>query len=302
MIQTLLVGYGRFGKVYARRLAEHRAYHLAGVVELGSMLDEIRAAELRGFTDLTEAIDTTHPRLVVIATPPEEHARLGTYALQRFCHVLMAKPGALGIDQAEQLSSIAWQRQRLLMVDYTPLMAEGWTQVQKAAAGRHILSAKFVRKGQHRHQPCSVLYDLAPHDVALALDLEPINFVTDIEAMGTFDDTQQSMSSAHIHLTHSSGRTTCIDVDWDSPTTERTVEITQPGRVIKWDQIADTIGVSHDQDPFMQPVNATTDAVTARLDHVARNLELQTSDDSQRLLDVTRILDMAEHSIYAATL
>lgn len=301
MIQTLLVGYGRFGKVYARRLAEHRAYHLAGVVEVGSMLEEIRAAELRGYTDIEEAIDKTHPRLVVIATPPEEHARLGIYALQRFCHVLMAKPGALGVDQAEHLSSIAWQRQRLLMVDYTPLMAEGWLQVQKLAAGRHILSAKFVRKGQHRHQPCSVLYDLAPHDVALALDLEPTNFVVDIDALGGFDDTNQTMSSAHIHLTHSNGRTTSIDVDWDSPTTERTVEITQPGRVIKWDQIADTIGISHDQDPFMHPVNATTDAVTNRLDDVARNLELQTSDDSQRLRDVTRTLDIAEHSIYAAT-
>lgn len=301
MIQTLLVGYGRFGKVYARRVAEHHTLNLGGVVETGAQIETVRADGLRVFGNIGEAIDTVHPRLVIVATPPEEHARMGLYALQRFCHVMLAKPGALGLDQAEQLATTAWQRQRALLIDYTPTANEAWAKISRACAGRDIKTVRLTRRGQHRHQPCGALYDLAPHDVALALDLEPADQVVNVYARGWWADIVDQPVGAWLLLEHQSGRTTRIEVDWASPTTERTVEITQPGRNIIWDQITNDLRITeagaHD---LPTRIRSEPDDITRQLSRACSIITTDQADDSHRLLQVTRILDQAERHIYEA--
>lgn len=298
VIETLLVGYGRFGRVYARRISEHRTLNLGGVVEVGDQLGTVRDDGLRAFGSLSEAIDTIHPRLVIVATPPEEHARMGLYALQRHCHVMLAKPGALGIDQAERLTTTAWERHRSLYVDYTPTMSPAWREVCSQATGREILTMRLVRRGTHKPQECGALWDLAPHDVALALDIAPDDPARHVWSRGWWTTHHDELMGAWVHIEHESGRTTRIEVDWLAPITERRVEIVQPDRIIVWDQLDDTVGVDDAPDPKMIPVNTPTDNVTRTLDRIARTISLPTADDSHRLLRVTRILEQAERSMY----
>lgn len=284
MKRVVLCGAGRFGSVYLRRALEHPDLDVTGVVELADQHDAVRALGVRPFDTLTEAIDVTHPHLVIVATPPAKHAILGIYALNRFCHVMLAKPGALGIDQAERLVSTAYERGRTLTVDYTPTESPVWQRICDEHAAP-IVTVRMVRRARQAYQDCGVLWDLAPHDVALALSLNPTDTVTSVTARGWWTHDGDEPVGAYLVLTHASGRSTRIEVEWTAATPERRVEIIEPDGHTVWDQLADP--------------PATPDNVTRALDRALRIVRGDADDDTHRLLAVTRILEQAERSLYA---
>lgn len=306
-MRVVVCGFGRFGRLYAERASEHAGMDVAGVVELGAMMDEVRAAGYRAFDSLGEAISTAHPQLVIVATPPEHHALLGIYALQRYCNVMMAKPGALSLDEAERVATTAWHRRRALIVDWTPLHSQQWRHV-KSLVGSPPLTMRMVRRGRHYPQPCGALWDLAPHDIAMALDIDPADAVRSVWACGWWLPQSDEPRGAWLLLKHRSGRTTRIEVDWISPITERRVEILDYETSIVWNQLNDTIGqhvvsqtahwYSALADPEMYYMPSTTDNISSSLDRAQRIITTHEADDSERYLNVVRILDQAERSMY----
>jgi len=282
--RVVLCGAGRFGMIYLRRVLEHPSLELVGVVELGERHEAVREAGVRPFDTLSEAIDVTHPTLVIVATPPEKHAVLGVYALNRFCHVFMAKPGALGIDQAERLVATAYQRHRTLTVDYTPTESPAWKRICDACAASKLVTVRMTRRARDRYQDCGALWDLAPHDVALALSLQPDDEVTGVSARGWWAPTNDEPVGAYLVLEHASGRSTRIEVEWTAAQAERRVEIMAASGHLVWDQLTEPI--------------AKPDNVTRCIDRALRNIR-SGEDDTSRFLEVTRILDSAEASMYA---
>lgn len=285
MTRVVLCGAGRFGSVYLRRCLEHPDLEVAGVVELADKHDDVRAAGVRPFDTLTEAIDVTHPHLVIVATPPAKHAVLGIYALNRFCHVMLAKPGALGIDQAERVVSTAYQRGRTLTVDYTPTEAPAWQRICESCATAPIETVRMTRRARDRFQPCGALWDLAPHDVALALSLQPADAVVRVSARGWWVPQLDEPVGAYLVLEHESGRATRIEVEWTAVQAERRVEISTTSGSLIWDQLAEPVG--------------KPDNVTRALDRALRVVRGEEADDAARLLQVTRVLEQAERSMYA---
>lgn len=285
MIRVIVCGFGRFGRIYAQRAAEHPDLEVVGVVEVGGVMGAVRAAGFRPFGNLSEAITVAHPRLVVVATPPALHARLAIEALRRHVDVMLAKPGAVGIDEAERITTTAWQMGRRVVVDYTPTESLEWQALRARDYPGGIVTVRMTRRGQQTYQDCGALWDLAPHDVALALELQPDDAVDAVVARGWWYPDLDEPVGAWIHLTHASGRTTRIEIDWTAATTERRVEIIEPNHAHVWDQLADRP---------TQPDN-----VTRAYDRAIRALRGGT-DDTHRLLEVTRILEAAESSLYAA--
>lgn len=284
MTRVVLCGAGRFGMVYLRRILEHSTLKLAGVVELEEQHATLRSLRVSPFLTLSDAIDEVAPDLVLVATPPEKHAVLGAYALNRGCHVMMAKPGALGIDQAEQLVATAYERERTLSVDYTPTESPTWKRIVEQADQGRIETVRMTRRARDRFQPCGALWDLAPHDVALALSLQPRDAVERVSARGWWVTTSDEAVGAYLVLEHASGRATRIEVEWTAVEAERRVEIVTPSGSLVWDQLAEPIG--------------KPDNVTRALDRAVRNIK-SGEDDAERFLQVMRILDDAERSMYA---
>lgn len=284
MIRVVLCGAGRFGMVYLRRVLEHPDLDLVGVVELADKHEHVRGLGLRPFDTLSEAIDVTCPQLVIVATPPAKHAVLGVYALNRFCHVMMAKPGALGIDQAERLALTADERHRTLTVDYTPTESPEWRRLVDECAGERIDTVRMTRRSPDRFQECGALWDLAPHDVALALSLDPSDGVLSVSARGWWVPASDEAVGAYVVLSHASGRSTRIEVEWTAALPERRVEVVTSTGAHVWDQL--------------QEAPARPDNVTRALDRTIRNMRTG-KDDTSRFLRVTRILDDAERSMYA---
>lgn len=309
-MRAVLAGYGRFGRLYAARAAA-AGIDVLGVVELAAVHDEVRAAGLRPFDSLREAIDVTHPALVIVATPPAHHATLAVEALSRYCDVMLAKPGALSIDEAERITTTAWEKRRRVVVDYTPMNAPAWQHLRSVPWPDGIITVRIVRRGVQAYQECGALWDLAPHDIALALDLDSDDYVKRVHARGWWYPAYDEPVGAYLHLTHASGRITRIEVDWMAAADERRVEIVEHERMHVWDQLTDAVGWTRrgyrcddkgvvrglwnlDLQPAPLPPRAD--------DNVTRALRRATgdADDCLQLLAVTRILADAEASLYRA--
>src|SRR5262249_31679730 len=108
---------------------------------------------------------------VVIATPVASHFALAKAALAHGKHVLVEKPMADGVAEAEELVPLARRTGRVLLVGHT-FAYTGAVRRMKAIVDAgdlgdlHYLDAVRVNLGIFRHD-VDVLWDLAPHDLSI---------------------------------------------------------------------------------------------------------------------------------------
>lgn len=291
MTRTLLVGYGAFGHVYARRISEHPSFDLVGIVEQGDGLAAARDAGVEVFDRLGEAIGAASPRLVVVAASEDAHAYLCVEALTRHCDVMVAKPGATSLGDAERVVSAARARYRRVVVDWTPMYMRGWEALREAAneLGR-VETVRFSRRGWSNPRACGALWDLASHDVALAISLNPSDTVVDVAATAW-------ETGVHLCLWHASGKVSRVECDYTSTHRDRSVEIVGTSGYAEW-LVDEPVVVSSLWD---EPIRVADlpDAISKHLSRVARVLRGDEADDQTMLVQVCRVLDAANNELRA---
>lgn len=307
MTRAVLAGYGKFGRLYASR-AELAGIEIAGVVELADVHETVRADGLRPFDKLGEAIDTTHPSLVIIATTPNAHALLAIEALQRYVDVMLAKPGALDLDEAERVATTAWSHNRRIIVDYTPTMSTNWRNLASRTWPDGILSVRLTRRSVSPFRPYGILWDLAPHDVALALELDPDDEVDHVDATAWWYPAYDEPVGAFINIAHKSCRTSRIELDWMAARDERRVEVVEHERMHVWEETTDSLGWTRrgyrcDDKGQVKGIwdldLVTTPSLDDGRDNITRALQRARgdADDSRRYLAVIKVIEAAERSI-----
>src|SRR5207244_6665544 len=116
-----------------------------------------------------------------LATPIQTHFALAREALLAGKHVLVEKPLAAGVAEAEELVRLAREVGRTLMVGHTflynPAVRELRRLVESGELGRiyYADSARLNLGLFQRHS--NVVWDLAPHDVSIlmyVLGREPV--------------------------------------------------------------------------------------------------------------------------------
>lgn len=110
---------------------------------------------------------------VAVATPSETHYRIGREALLAGKHLFVEKPLALSSREGRLLVDLARERRRTLMVGhllmYHPAVVAMADLVRRGRIGR-IRYLGIRRRAFGRLQGgCSVLWDLGPHDISIAL-------------------------------------------------------------------------------------------------------------------------------------
>jgi UDP-2-acetamido-3-amino-2,3-dideoxy-glucuronate N-acetyltransferase len=110
---------------------------------------------------------------VVLATPSETHYRIGREALLAGKHLFVEKPLALSSREGQRLVELARERRRVLMVGhllmYHPAVETMATLVRRGRIGKVRLLGIRRRAFGRLQAGCSVLWDLGPHDVSIAL-------------------------------------------------------------------------------------------------------------------------------------
>lgn len=181
-MKAAVIGVGHLGRHHARILASLPDVALAGVVDVNRARADQVAAEF-GTTAATESSALGALDLAVIATPTEHHAALALPLLASGVHVLIEKPIAASMAEADLLIEAAAKSGAVLAVGHSERFNPA-----VAAARSYIKDPGFIevhRLGTNpgRSLDIDVVLDLMIHDLDLILSLVPSEVDT-VEAVG----------------------------------------------------------------------------------------------------------------------
>lgn len=188
-----IVGGGYWGSKHVRVLSDLDAVDQVVLVEpRPERRQELCHAHpgLRAETRLDDALDDVDA--LVVATPAGTHAELAGTAIEAGKHVLVEKPLAVDVGEANDLVAAADRAGVTLMVghtfEYSPAVRRLRDVVSRGELGR-VLFLHGARLNLGLYQPdVNVVWDLAPHDVSIA------NFV-----LGSTPDVVQAWGGTHAH-------------------------------------------------------------------------------------------------------
>lgn len=168
-----LIGAGRWGRNYVRTIAGRTEVALT---RIASRNPETAGLAPRGCAVTAEWREVIHaPDVdgVIVAAPPAAHAEITLEAIRAGRPVLVEKPLALSEAAAREIVAAAAARSVLVMVEHTYLFHAAYRELRRIA--RREAPVRAIRSaaggGGRQRSDVPVLWDWAPHDVALCLDL-----------------------------------------------------------------------------------------------------------------------------------
>lgn len=181
-MKAAVIGVGHLGKHHARILASLPGITLAGVVDVNAD----RAAEIakeHGTTAFRDARDIAGLSLAVIATPTESHAAIAAPLIEAGVHILVEKPIAQTLAEADALIAAAKKKGIVLAVGHSERFNPA-----VVAARPYLNDPRFIevhRLGTQlgRSLDIDVVLDLMIHDLDLILSMVPSD-VEAVEAVG----------------------------------------------------------------------------------------------------------------------
>lgn len=174
-IRVGVIGIGNMGQHHARVLSLLKDAELIGVsdvnVERGR--DTANKHRVLYFEDYRELL--TRVDAVCIAVPTRLHYDVGTTCLKAGVHVLIEKPIAATIEEAEALVKIAADHNRILQVGHIERFNPAFQELSKVLKHETILAIEADRMSPYsqRANDVSVVFDLMIHDIDLILELVP---------------------------------------------------------------------------------------------------------------------------------
>jgi predicted dehydrogenase len=195
--------------------------------------------------DFAELLDREDVDAIAIATPVGTHYPLGMAALQAGKHLLVEKPLAGSVEEAEQLVEAAASANRVLMVDHTFIYSGPVQRIKQIIDSGEIGDIYFVDSvrinlGMFQHD-VNVVWDLAPHDLSI-LDYLLGRLPRSISAFGTChaDEVAGIEDVAYLNLDFSDGLLASLHVNWLSPVKVRHFIIGGSEKSIVYDDLEPT--------------------------------------------------------------
>jgi predicted dehydrogenase len=173
MIRIGVIGVGNMGQHHTRVLSRLKDVELVGIsdVNLERGLDTAGKYGIRFFEDYHELID--HVDAVCIAVPTRLHHSVGMACLQAGVHVLIEKPIAANIVEAESLVNAAADSGCILQVGHIERFNPAFQELHKVLKTENLLALEARRMSPYsqRANDVSVVLDLMIHDIDLLLEL-----------------------------------------------------------------------------------------------------------------------------------
>ena len=185
-----LVGAGHFGRFHALKVAAAPRAVLVGVHDPDAARAAVVAREAGGAPVLELGALLERADAVIVAAPAELHAMLATRALEAGCHVLVEKPIASTLAEADALAAHASARGLVLQVGHLLRFSAEHRAISERITRPLYIEATRIAPYKPRGTDVSVILDLMIHDLDLVLALvdSPIESV---DALGA------AVSSAH---------------------------------------------------------------------------------------------------------
>ncbi len=240
-VKAAVVGVGHLGRHHARLLGGLPGVDLVAVVDTNrSRADEVAAAcGARPLYDARDVIGAADA--VVVAVPTEAHAGVAAPLLASGIHVLVEKPMARSLDEADALIAAAAKAGAVLAVGHT----ERFNPAVDAARP-HLSNPRFIevhRLGTfpERSLDIDVVFDLMIHDLDVVLSLVPSE-VQGIEAVGVPVLTPR-IDIANVRLRFANGCIANLTASRISRDRTRKIRFFQPASYVSIDCAAQKVAV-----------------------------------------------------------
>lgn len=172
--------------------------------------------------DFSVVLDNPTVVAVAIATPVGTHAKLAMAALEAGKHVLVEKPMAASVHEAEQMVRRADELGLTLMVDhvfvYSPPVRKMKAILDSGELGDlYYVDSVRINLGLFQHD-VNVVWDLAPHDLSI-MDYLIGRLPKSLSAFGTCHANKQDEIEdvAYLNLDFGDGLLASFHVNWLSP-------------------------------------------------------------------------------------
>lgn len=181
-IRVGVIGVGNMGQHHARILSLLKDVQLIGIsdVNIERGLDTAGKYRVRFFEDYHELLPHVHA--VCIAVPTRLHHKVGMDCLNAGVNVLVEKPIAASIAEAESLVNKAAESDCILQVGHIERFNPAFQELSKVLKTEELLAIEAHRMSPYsdRANDVSVVLDLMIHDIDLLLELaqSPITRVT----------------------------------------------------------------------------------------------------------------------------
>jgi predicted dehydrogenase len=222
LLRVGIAGAGHFGRYHALKVAAGARTALSGIydrhLERAKTVGWEAGAQAMAFEALLEASDA-----VIVAAPAEAHYDLAAQALRAGKHVLVEKPIAATLAQADELGALASERGLVLQVGHL----ERFSAAYQAMAGRIgaplYIEATRIAPFKPRGTDVSVILDLMIHDLDLVLALVDSE-IESVDAVGApVSSPHEDIANARLRFCN--GAVATITASRISPRTERRMRI-----------------------------------------------------------------------------
>ena len=232
-IRTAVIGAGHMGRYHAEKFAACEGAELAAVVDsdparAAALAEKLGCAALADYRQVLGQADAA-----VIATPTAQHYEIALACIGAGMHVLIEKPVAGTVAEADALIAAAKKNGRVLQVGHV----ERHNIAYRALAARMdrplFIDAERLSGFKQRGTDVDVVLDLMIHDIDLALGLARSEVVA-VSASG-FRVLTQDIDIANARIEFATGCVANLSASRVSQAPVRKLRVFQPGLYVSAD-------------------------------------------------------------------
>lgn len=246
IINLGVIGCGHWGPNFVRNFSLMTAINVFWVCDL----DQERLAHIKQLYPTVKVtkgykkiIKDQRIDAVIIATPTVTHYQVAKECLLCNKHVLVEKPLAIKVRDAEELVELAEEKRRILMVghtfEYNPAINKISEFIKKGRLGKiYYLYSTRTNLGPLRSD-VSALWDLVPHDISIfsyLLNSQPLK----VTAQGARYLQKGIEDVVFITLYYPHNVVAGIHVSWLNPRKVREITIVGSKRMVVFDDLSST--------------------------------------------------------------
>jgi predicted dehydrogenase len=172
-VKVGVIGIGNMGQHHARVLSRLKDVQLVGIsdVNVERGIETASSYQVNYFEDYQKLLQ--HVDAVCVAVPTRLHHSVGMHCLKAGVHVLIEKPIAASIAEAESLVNAAANCNCILQVGHIERFNPAFKELHNVLKTEEVLAIEARRMSPYsqRANDVSVVLDLMIHDIDLILEL-----------------------------------------------------------------------------------------------------------------------------------
>lgn len=245
-VQIGIIGLGYWGPNLIRNFSATKGCRIAAIADLQlHKLEKFKQLYpgIKTFQNADDLIKDANIDAIVIATPVFSHFPLAKAAMENDKHVLIEKPMASSVKEAETLIDLSLKKNKILMVDHTFLYTGAVQKIKEFVDSGVIGKIQYVdstRINLGLFQPdINVLWDLAPHDISI-LNYIYADAPVSVHATGICHTKNGIENIAYLTVSYRNDMIAHFNCSWTSPVKIRKFLIGGDKKMIVYDDMEPT--------------------------------------------------------------